>query len=323
MNRKCAAGTGAFLEEIALRLDLPVRELERPGRAIDQGVTLGSFCTVFAATEILEKIRAGERVEDIVKGAFRSVVKRIMEMDTVDGDAGDDRRRGGPQPVLVKLVEESFGRRCCVPPDPQFIGAFGAALFAAGMARSKEKDACWSKSAGRNRRQPVDARAPRQYPCTCIAAAQQATIFEGGIGAIGPVLREQLQQLGIGRDSVRQLVVTHAHPDHVMAVPLFRADVPGRSWSAPLRSRPRPWPWRRRSRFFCKIDDPLTELLVEAGLIDRAAPATAGRDDRSPWTGRAAKATRSPSTGVAFDRAGNAGPQRLQPELPRTGRRGS
>ena len=37
MNRKCAAGTGAFLEEIAYRLDLPLSRAERPGRALDQG----------------------------------------------------------------------------------------------------------------------------------------------------------------------------------------------------------------------------------------------------------------------------------------------
>ena len=85
MNRKCAAGTGSFLEEIALRLALPVSDLNELAELSKKEVTLGSFCTVFTATEILAKIRAGERVEDIVKGAFRSVVKRIMEMGTADG----------------------------------------------------------------------------------------------------------------------------------------------------------------------------------------------------------------------------------------------
>ena len=85
MNRKCAAGTGAFLEEIALRLDLPIQELNGLAEQSTEEVSLGSFCTVFTATEILEKIRAGERVEDIVKGAFRSVVKRIREMGAVEG----------------------------------------------------------------------------------------------------------------------------------------------------------------------------------------------------------------------------------------------
>ena len=33
-------------------------------------------------------------------------------------------------PVLARLVEESFGRPVLVPPEPQFVGALGAALFA-------------------------------------------------------------------------------------------------------------------------------------------------------------------------------------------------
>ncbi len=86
---------------------------------------------MFAATEILEKIRAGVKVEDIVKGAFRSVVKRVLEMDTVDGALVMTGGVVAHNPVLVRLVEESFGRPVLVPPEPQFVGALGAALFAA------------------------------------------------------------------------------------------------------------------------------------------------------------------------------------------------
>ena len=130
MNRKCAAGTGAFLEEIALRLDLPIQELNGLAERSTEEVSLGSFCTVFTATEILEKIRAGKRVEDIVKGAFRSVVKRISEMGTLDGALVMTGGVVAHHPVLVKLAEESLGVPVLLHPDPQCIGALGAALFA-------------------------------------------------------------------------------------------------------------------------------------------------------------------------------------------------
>jgi predicted CoA-substrate-specific enzyme activase len=130
MNRKCAAGTGAFLEEIALRLDLSVSKLNGLAEASTSEVSLGSFCTVFAATEILEKIRAGQKVEDIVKGAFRSVVKRITEMDMIQADLVMTGGVIAHNPYLAKLVEESYGRPVLVPPEPQFAGALGAALFA-------------------------------------------------------------------------------------------------------------------------------------------------------------------------------------------------
>ena len=130
MNRKCAAGTGSFLEEIALRLALDVSELNALAERSEKEVTLGSFCTVFAATEILAKIRAGEKVQDIVKGAFRSVANRIYEMDTVDGSLVLTGGVVAHNPVLAGMVGQTFGAETAVAPDPQHVGAFGAALFA-------------------------------------------------------------------------------------------------------------------------------------------------------------------------------------------------
>jgi len=135
MNRKCAAGTGAFLEEIAHRLDLPISSLNGLAERAEKEVVLGSFCTVFTATEILAKIRAGEKIEGIAKGAFRSVAKRIFEMDTVDGTVVLTGGVVAHNPVLVDMVAESFGTDVQVPPDPQHIGALGAALFARDHAR--------------------------------------------------------------------------------------------------------------------------------------------------------------------------------------------
>jgi activator of 2-hydroxyglutaryl-CoA dehydratase len=70
------------------------------------------------------------KVEDIVKGAFRSVAKRILEMDTVHGAMVLSGGVIAHNPVLATLLAESFGTEAKVPPDPQFVGAFGAALFA-------------------------------------------------------------------------------------------------------------------------------------------------------------------------------------------------
>jgi len=130
MNRKCAAGTGSFLEEIALRLDLPVSDLNGLAERSTKEVTLGSFCTVFTATEVLAKIRSGEKVEDIVKGAFRSVVKRLLEMDTIDGALVMTGGVVAHNPCLATLAGEAFAAEVLVPPDPQHVGALGAALFA-------------------------------------------------------------------------------------------------------------------------------------------------------------------------------------------------
>ncbi len=130
MNRKCAAGTGAFLEEMALRLRLPIEELNGLARDADGEVTLGSYCTVFSATEVLEKIKAGHPVNRIVRGVFRSVVKRVLEMDTLTDTVVLTGGVIEHNPFFAELIKEEINKAVSIPPHPQITGALGAALYA-------------------------------------------------------------------------------------------------------------------------------------------------------------------------------------------------
>jgi activator of 2-hydroxyglutaryl-CoA dehydratase len=93
-------------------------------------VKLGSFCTVFSATEVLENIRRGKRVTDIVKGVFFSMAKRVLEMDTLTDDVVMTGGVVAHNPYLVTMTEELIGRSILVPEHPQLTGALGAALYA-------------------------------------------------------------------------------------------------------------------------------------------------------------------------------------------------
>jgi predicted CoA-substrate-specific enzyme activase len=130
MNRKCAAGTGAFLEEIANRLRIPIEKLNGLAEKATNEVAIGSYCTVFTATEILTKIRQNVPVEDIVKGIFDSVIKRALEMDPLEGNIVMSGGVVAHNPYFVKMCEQKLAHDVFVPPLPQLIGAFGAALFA-------------------------------------------------------------------------------------------------------------------------------------------------------------------------------------------------
>jgi len=130
MNRKCAAGTGAFLEEMALRLRLPLEDLDKLARNADGEVSLGSYCTVFSATEVLEKIKAGHPVERIVRGLFHSVVKRILEMDTLSDTVVLTGGVIEHNPFLAEIIRTHTTSPVHIPPHPQAIGALGAALYA-------------------------------------------------------------------------------------------------------------------------------------------------------------------------------------------------
>jgi predicted CoA-substrate-specific enzyme activase len=130
MNRKCAAGTGAFLEEMALRLRRPLDELDGLARSAQEEVVLGSYCTVFSATEVLEKIKAGHKVESIVKGLFRSVIKRLSEMDTLEGTIVLTGGVVEHNPFIAHMLREHVDGEVKAPPNPQIMGALGAALYA-------------------------------------------------------------------------------------------------------------------------------------------------------------------------------------------------
>ena len=133
MNRKCAAGTGAFLEELAYSLDLQLSSLNTLAMQATGNVELGSFCTVFAKTELLKLIAAGTPLPEIVKAGFRSVVKRILEMDPLDGPVVMTGGVVAHNPIIVQLVGVALGREVFVPDHPQFTGALGAALIAGEM----------------------------------------------------------------------------------------------------------------------------------------------------------------------------------------------
>ena len=130
MNRKCAAGTGAFLEEMSPRLDIPLEEMNGLAIQSTDMVKLGSFCTVFSATEVLENIRRGRQVTDIIKGLFFSVVSRVLEMDALGPKVVMTGGVVAHNPYLVKMAEERIGRSILVPEHPQLTGAIGAALYA-------------------------------------------------------------------------------------------------------------------------------------------------------------------------------------------------
>jgi (R)-2-hydroxyacyl-CoA dehydratese activating ATPase len=130
MNRKCAAGTGAFLEEVAQRMDVPMDQLDSLARQASSVVHMGSYCTVFTKTEILAHLRAGKKVPEIVAGLIESVVKRIIEMNPLTGEVVISGGVVAHNPILAEMLARQLGHPVHIMPHAQLAGALGAALFA-------------------------------------------------------------------------------------------------------------------------------------------------------------------------------------------------
>ena len=138
MNRKCAAGTGAFVEEIAHRLDIPLDRIEALAEAATREITLASFCTVFSATEVIKLIREGEPAENLCRGIFNSVVARVVEMGPLGEFVVISGGVVAAFPIVAQILAKRTGATVEVPPHPQFLGALGAALIAREEAQGAD-----------------------------------------------------------------------------------------------------------------------------------------------------------------------------------------
>ena len=131
MNAKCAAGTGTFLEATAHKLGLTLAELDELAMQSTQPAVVNSYCTVFAGTEVIERIKDGQPREDISMGLFRSIATRVLEM--LAARNGPIAATGGVAAhcrALIRALEEVLEQEVLLPPMPQHAGAYGAALVA-------------------------------------------------------------------------------------------------------------------------------------------------------------------------------------------------
>jgi len=107
-----------------------MEDLDPLARAAQGEETIGSFCTVFSSTEILGKIRKGAAVEDIVKGIYRSIIKRVLEMEPLQGEVVLTGGVVAHNGILVEMMREQVNATLLLPPHPQVTCALGAALLA-------------------------------------------------------------------------------------------------------------------------------------------------------------------------------------------------
>ncbi len=133
MNDRCAAGTGKFLDVVAMNLELEVDELGAYHfKSQGTPLAINSTCAVFAESEIIGLLGNDNSVEDIVAGVHYSIAKRIIKLvkrvgikDSIYFDGGPALNRG-----LVHAIENELSREIFIPEFPQITTAYGAAILA-------------------------------------------------------------------------------------------------------------------------------------------------------------------------------------------------
>ena len=136
MNDKCAAGTGRFLEVMAAALGYGLDEFSNAACSAERAEKINSMCTVFAESEVISLTARGAARSDVALGIHKAIVSRSVALL---------RRVSPPQEVFFAggvalnacmrlLIGQELDVPIFVPPEPQIVGAFGAALHAAGQA---------------------------------------------------------------------------------------------------------------------------------------------------------------------------------------------
>lgn len=142
MNQKCAAGTGKFLEVTSASLGVNVEDLGGLSLKSDNSLSLSSTCTVFAESEIISLVASGEKKENIIKALHNTISGQILGLyfQANSDYQGKILFAGGValNEGMVAELSRKLNREILVPEDPQFVGAYGAAIFLKGKAENKE-----------------------------------------------------------------------------------------------------------------------------------------------------------------------------------------
>ncbi len=133
LNSACASGTGAFIDQQSLRLQIPPAELpQRAMRYPRKPPPVATRCAVFAKSDMIHLQQEGHSIDAIACGLCSG-----LGHSTVDGLLGGRKIEGKTvviggvalNSVVVKAIVSRLEVNVVVPDAPHLTGALGAALL--------------------------------------------------------------------------------------------------------------------------------------------------------------------------------------------------
>jgi len=133
MNTVCAAGTGSFLDQQAVRLNIPIDEFGNYALRAKNPVRIAGRCTVFAESDMVHKQQTGHNVEDIIAGLCEALVRNYLNnvgkgkdiQPPVVFQGGVAANRG-----IKAAFEKELGLEISIPEHFEVMGAIGVAILA-------------------------------------------------------------------------------------------------------------------------------------------------------------------------------------------------
>ncbi len=142
MNGSCAGGTGAFIDQMAVLLNVTPAQLDELSLDAERIYTIASRCGVFAKSDIQPLLNEGARKEDVAASIFQAVVNQTIS-GLAQGRAieGDVLFLGGPLFFFMGLqrrFQETLGldkEHAHFPELAPYAIAAGAAEYASDITK--------------------------------------------------------------------------------------------------------------------------------------------------------------------------------------------
>jgi predicted CoA-substrate-specific enzyme activase len=140
MNTVCAAGTGSFLDQQAVRLQIPIEDFGSYAIKAKHPVRIAGRCAVFAESDMIHKQQLGYSLEDIVAGLCEALVRNYLNnvgkgkeiLSPIIFQGGVAANLG-----LVRAFENYLKTSVIVPSNYDVMGAIGVAILARDVVAKK------------------------------------------------------------------------------------------------------------------------------------------------------------------------------------------
>ncbi len=145
MNELCAAGTGAFLDEQAYRLGIPIQDFASLALESNSAAHIAGRCAVFAKTDMIHLQQKGTPMPDILLGVAYSMARNYLsnlvrgrQLHPLVSFQGGVAANQAIKQAFCDLLNFHDGEMI-IPDHYKTMGAFGAALFAVEERNEQEK----------------------------------------------------------------------------------------------------------------------------------------------------------------------------------------
>ncbi|MCF0260074.1 MAG: hypothetical protein HUJ54_09470, partial [Erysipelotrichaceae bacterium] len=146
MNKVCAAGTGAFLEEQIRKLGISMEEFLDLAMKSKNPCEIGSRCTVFIESSIVKAVSEGNPLEDICAGLAYAIASNYLYRVVGQKPVGEKiALQGGIafNEAVVCAFRALTGKKIVLSPYFHVTGALGAAVLLLehnGISFDREKN---------------------------------------------------------------------------------------------------------------------------------------------------------------------------------------